>query len=241
MKNIQNEGQVMREMFHSAFVWMMELVRDWGYAGVAFLMALESSIFPVPSEVVVPPAAYWATQGHMNIYLVIVAGTVGSWIGSAATYWVSYALGRPLVFRYGKYFGFSVEKLLIAENWVKRYGTEGIFFARLLPVVRHLISIPAGLCRMPFAPFSAATTVGAAIWCATLAWFGTKIITPAMLEDAGGMVHEIKNQMHWIVALVVLLMALYALTHYFTNRGRVAPSEAQVDAAEKLAEEAMEG
>jgi len=210
-------------MLHEAFVWMMELVRDWGYAGVAFLMALESSIFPVPSEVVVPPAAFWATQGHMNIYLVVLAGTVGSWVGSAATYWVSYALGRPLVYRYGRYCGFPPEKLMLAENWVKKYGTEGIFFARLLPVVRHLISIPAGICRMPFVPFSVATTVGAAIWCTTLAWFGTKILTPGMLEDAGMMVKEVKHQMHWIVALVFLIMFLYGLTRYFSRRSNIDP------------------
>ncbi len=228
----------MHEMLHSAFVWMMELVRDWGYAGVAFLMALESSIFPVPSEVVVPPAAFWATQGHMNIYLVILAGTVGSWIGSAATYWISYWVGRPLVFRYGKYFGFSPEKLLIAENWVRTYGTEGIFFARLLPVIRHLISIPAGICRMPFGPFSAATTIGAGIWCSILAWFGTKILTAPMLEDAGKMVSEVKHQMHFIVALIALVAVLYAIKTYFTKRGRMIPSEAQVDAAEAMAEDA---
>jgi membrane protein DedA with SNARE-associated domain len=218
----------MHEMLHGAFVWMMELVRDWGYAGVAFLMALESSIFPVPSEVVVPPAAFWASQGHMNIYLVVVAGTVGSWVGSAATYWVSYALGRPLVFRYGKYFGFSPDKLLLAENWVKTYGTEGIFFARLLPVVRHLISIPAGICRMPFAPFSAATTVGAAIWCSILAWFGPRIITEPMLQDAGKLVDEVKHQMHYIVGLICLVAFLYALTKYFSRRGKLEPSEAEV-------------
>ncbi len=228
----------MHEMLHGAFVWMMELVRDWGYAGVAFLMALESSIFPVPSEVVVPPAAFWATQGHMNIYLVVLAGTVGSWIGSAATYWVSYWIGRPLVFRYGKYFGFSPEKLLIAENWVRTYGTEGIFFARLLPVIRHLISIPAGICRMPFMPFSVATTIGAGIWCTILAWFGTKIITAPMLEDAGKMVSEVKGQMHFIVALIALVAVLYGIKTYFTKRGRMVPTEAQVDAAEEMAEKA---
>lgn len=228
----------MHEMLHGAFVWMMELVRDWGYAGVAFLMALESSIFPVPSEVVIPPAAFWSTQGQMNIYLVVLAGTVGSWIGSAATYWVSYWVGRPLVFRYGKYLGFSPEKLLIAENWVRTYGTEGIFFARLLPVIRHLISIPAGICRMPFAPFSAATTIGAGIWCTILAWFGTKIITAPMLEDAGKMVSEVKHQMHFIVALIALVAVLYAIKTYFTKRGRMVPSEAQVDAAEAMADEA---
>lgn len=225
-------------MLHGAFVWMMELVRDWGYAGVAFLMALESSIFPVPSEVVVPPAAFWATQGHMNIYLVVVAGTVGSYIGSAITYWVSYALGRPLIFRYGKYIGFSAEKLLLAENWVRTYGTEGIFFARLLPVVRHLISIPAGICQMPFLAFSTATTVGAAIWCTILAWFGTKIITPGMLQDAGQMVKEVKHQMHWIVALIILIAFLYGLTRYFSRRGKLEPSQAEVAKVEHLGEEA---
>jgi membrane protein DedA with SNARE-associated domain len=237
MNQFQEEGRSMHDLLHGAFVWMMELVRDWGYAGVAFLMALESSIFPVPSEVVVPPAAFWATQGHMNIYLVVVAGTVGSWIGSAATYWVSYAMGRPLVFRYGRYFGFSPEKLLMAENWVRLYGTEGIFFARLLPVVRHLISIPAGICRMPFAPFSAATTVGAAIWCSTLAWFGTKIITPGMLQDAGKMVEEVKHQMHWIVLLICLIAFLYALTRFFSKRGKVEPSPAQIAGVEAPAQE----
>lgn len=226
----------MHEMLHGAFVWMMELVRDWGYPGVAFLMALESSIFPVPSEVVVPPAAFWATQpgGNMqSVYLVVLAGTVGSWVGSAATYWVSYWLGRPIVFRYGKYFGFSSEKLLMAENWVRVYGTEGIFFARLLPVVRHLISIPAGICRMPFAPFSAATTIGAFIWCTILAWFGTKIITPGMLQDAGKMVEEVKHQMHWIVALICLVAFLYALTRYFSRRGKLEPNAAQVAEVEE--------
>lgn len=229
----------MHDMLHGAFVWMMELVRDWGYSGVAFLMALESSIFPVPSEVVVPPAAFWATQPNatMNIYLVVVAGTVGSWIGSAATYWVSYAVGRPLVFRYGKYFGFSPEKLEMAENWVRVYGNEGIFFARLLPVIRHLISIPAGICRMPFAAFSAATTIGAAIWCSILAYFGTKIITAPMLEDAGKMVTEVKHQMHWIVGLIVLIAFLYGLKSYFTKRGRLQPTHPDTLAAAAAAAE----
>jgi membrane protein DedA with SNARE-associated domain len=211
----------------------MELVRDTGYAGVAFLMALESSIFPVPSEVVIPPAAFWATQpgATMNIYVVVLAGTIGCWIGSAATYWVSYAVGRPIVYRYGKYFGFSPEKLEMAENWVRVYGTEGIFFARLLPVIRHLISIPAGICRMPFASFSAATTIGAGIWCSILAYFGTKILTAPMLQDAGKMVKEVKGQMHWIIALIALIAVLYCLKSYFAKRGQLEPPTAHDDPA----------
>ena len=226
----------MHAYLHEAFVWMMELVREWGYAGVAFLMALESSIFPVPSEVVIPPAAYWAHQGEMNVFLVVLAGTFGSWFGSAATYWVSYYVGRPIVLRYGKFFGFSPEKVLLAENWVRTYGTEGIFFARLLPVIRHLISIPAGICRMPFAPFSVATTVGAAIWCSILAWFGPRIITPPMLNDVSGMVSEIKHQMHYIIALIALVAFLYGVKSYFAKRGRLKPSTAAVEDAVEDAE-----
>lgn len=196
----------------------MNLVHSAGYAGIAFLMALESSIFPVPSELVIPPAAYWAKSGQFSMLGVILAGIIGSWIGSAATYWVSYWVGRPLVFRYGKYFGFSAEKLEMAQNWVEQYGTGGIFFARLLPVIRHLISIPAGICRMPFGRFSLATSVGAGIWCSILFWFGQKIITEPMLADAPSMVKEIKQQMHFIVALIVLMAGLYAVRVWFSSR-----------------------
>ena len=215
----------MQAFIHSAFVWMMELVRDTGYLGVAFLMALESSIFPVPSELVVPPAAYWASQGKLNIYLVVLAGTVGSWVGSAVTYWVSYAVGRPLIARYGKYFGFAPERVAMAEEWVRAYGQGGIFFARLLPVIRHLISIPAGVCRMPFGSFSAATVAGAGIWCSVLAWFGPRIITAPMLEDAERMVREMKQQTHYIVGLVALLAVLYAVRIYLSKRGRSAAQD----------------
>lgn len=204
---------------------MMEFVRTGGYPGIALLMALESSIFPIPSEIIMPPAAYWASQGQFNIFLVVLAGTFGSWVGSAVTYWMSYAVGRPLVLRFGKYLGFPPAKVAMAEVWVREYGTGGIFFARLLPVIRHLISIPAGICRMPFAPFSGATVVGAGLWCAILSWFGPRIITPPMLLDSDKMVQEIKGQTHYIVALIALIAGLYALRVYFSmraNRSRLA-------------------
>lgn len=240
MNVFQVEAHEMHAFIHEAFVWMMELVREWGYLGVAFLMALESSIVPIPSEVIIPPAAYWASQGEMNIFLVVLAGIVGSYIGSAVTYWVSYYLGRPIVMRYGKYLGFTPEKLMLAENWVRTFGTEGIFFARLLPVIRHLISIPAGICRMPFAPFSAATTAGAGIWCSILAWFGPRIITPPMLNDVNGMVSEIKHQMHYIVALIALLAFLYGLKSYFSKRGHIQPTPEAVEQAVEKAELELE-
>src|SRR6185436_1493220 len=140
----------------------------WGYLGVVLLMAMESSIFPVPSEVVMPPAAFLAAQGKMNLWLVILAGTFGSWLGSAITYFVSRYVGRPVVERWGKFFFVPPEKLARAERFLARYEAGGIFFARLLPVVRHLISIPAGLVRMPFGTFSAMTVIGSALWCSIL-------------------------------------------------------------------------
>lgn len=222
MNSIRYEAGLVPASFHGVFLWMMNLVKTKGYFGVAFLMALESSIIPLPSEVVIPPAAYWASQGEFNVYLVIVAGAFGSWVGSAVSYWLSYAIGRPLVIRYGKYLGFTEEKVKMAEEWVRDYGTGGVFFARLLPVIRHLISIPAGICRMPFAPFSAATFVGAGLWCGVLAWFGPRIITAPMLEDADRMVAEIKHQTHYIVGLVALMAVLYAVQAYMSKRGKSA-------------------
>src|SRR3954462_7095406 len=116
-------------------------------------MAMESSIFPVPSEIVIPPAAFLAAQGHLSFSGVILAGTVGSYLGAAITYWVSRGVGRPLVVRYGRFALVSEAKLEQTERWLQRYEAGGIFFARLLPVVRHLISIPAGIVRMKFTVF----------------------------------------------------------------------------------------
>src|SRR5213080_4163282 len=142
-------------MQHLLQVWF-EWVAHWGYLGVILLMAMESSIFPVPSEVVIPPAAYLAMQpdSHMNFWGVIIAGTFGSWLGAAITYWVSRWLGRVIIVKWGRFFFVSEAKLERAEHWLHRYEAGGIFFARLLPVIRHLISIPAGIIRMNFTTFS---------------------------------------------------------------------------------------
>src|SRR5215213_10816312 len=155
-------------MHHLLEIWM-GWVQHWGYWGIIVLMAMESSIFPVPSEIVIPPAAFLAAQGELSFAGVVLAGTVGSYLGSAITYWVARAVGRPVVIRYGKYFFMSGEKLERAEAWLARYEAGGVFFARLLPVIRHLISIPAGIVRMNFAVFSAVTITGSAIWCYILA------------------------------------------------------------------------
>jgi len=197
-------------MHHLLEVWF-GWVQHWGYWGIIILMAMESSIFPVPSEVVIPPAAFLAAQGHLDFTGVVLAGTFGSYLGSAITYWISRAVGRPLIMRYGKYFLLGPEKLERAEAWLARYEAGGVFFARLLPVIRHLISIPAGIVRMNFGIFSAVTVVGSALWCYILAYLGHKAfqVRPDLISNPEAMVEFIKSQSLWIVLLILAFAALY--------------------------------
>ena len=209
-------------MLHDLINWLHGLVpmylgwvENWGYPGVIILMAMESSIFPVPSEIVIPPAAILAASGgKMSVFGVIVAGTFGSWLGSAITYWVALFVGRPVVLRWGKYFFIPPDKLERAERFMHRYEGGGIFFARLLPVIRHLISIPAGIIRMGFWKFSALTIIGAAIWCSVLAWLGGRVGEKLRAEgkdplDPVALVAAVKHESAWIIAAILLVCVLY--------------------------------
>lgn len=198
----------------------MEWVKEWGYWGVVILMAMESSIFPVPSEVVIPPAAIMASQGTMSFWGVILAGTFGSWLGSAITYWVSRIVGRPIVMKYGKYFFMPPQKVERAEVFLQRYEKGGIFFARLLPVVRHLISIPAGMVKMGFGVFSVITTIGSFVWCSILTWYGYKIgkDNPGMLDNPEGLIQAVKKESFGIIVVVALLCLLYFLMLKMSSR-----------------------
>lgn len=189
------------------FTW----VHDWGYLGIVLLMAMESTILPVPSELVIPPAAYWAAQGRFTLWGVVLAGTVGSVAGAGLMYWAARAVGRPLIVRYGPYLSLTEAKLQRAERWLARYEAGGVFFARLLPVVRHLIGIPAGIVRMPVGTYLLMTTLGSALWCSVLAWFGATVIgdQPRLLDDPEQMIMVLKTRAIWFVGLVVILCALY--------------------------------
>lgn len=185
------------------------------------MMAMESSIFPVPSELVVPPAAILAAQGgSMTVPGVILAGTLGSWLGAAITYWTALLVGRPVVLRFGKYFFMPPHKVERAELFMHRYEAGGIFFARLLPVLRHLISIPAGIIRMGFVKFSVLTIVGSALWCWVLAVLGQKVgrqLDPQQMAalrkgegvDLVHLIHAVKQEALWIIAAVALVCVLY--------------------------------
>jgi len=198
-------------------IWF-QWVHDWGYPGIVILMAMESSIFPIPSEIVIPPAAYWAAQGRFSFGGVVLAGTVGSYLGAAATYWVARWLGRPLLARYGRYVFCPEAKLLRAERWLARYEAGGVFFARMVPVVRHLIGIPAGLVRMPFGLYSAMTIIGSGLWCWILAWFGGNMLgdRPDLINDPALLLQVLRERSWWFGGFALVLCALYVLVMRLT-------------------------
>ena len=157
---------------HELINWLVETIGAMGYTGIFLLMAMESSIFPIPSELVMPPAGYLAHQGKMNLWLAILCGTLGSLAGAYANYFVARWLGRPLVLRYGRYVWITEAHFNKVESFFLRHGEISTFIGRLLPVIRHLISIPAGIARMNHWRFTLYTTVGAAIWVSILTWIG---------------------------------------------------------------------
>ncbi len=135
-------------------------------------MAVESSFFPFPSEVVLPPAGYLAAQGRMDPVLATLAGLLGSLAGATLNYWLAAALGRPLLHRYSRYLMMREKSLERAEAFFRRHGEVSTFIGRLIPVIRQLISIPAGVARMRLDRFALYTAAGAGIWCAILTYIG---------------------------------------------------------------------
>jgi membrane protein DedA with SNARE-associated domain len=157
--------------------WGTNLILDWisqfGYLGIIFLMALESACLPVPSEIVMPFAGYLVySEDNMSLLGITLAGTVGCTIGSIAAYYVGLKLGRPFVLRYGKYFLVREKHLLMAEKWFAKYGDAATFISRLLPVIRTVISLPAGIAKMNFKKFVFYCFIGSVPWTFALAYIG---------------------------------------------------------------------
>ena len=200
-------------MHHLLEIWF-SWVLSGGYVGIIVLMAMGSTPLPVPAEVVLPPAAFLAAQGKLNLAGVILAGTFGAYLGAAFMYWISRWIGRPLILRFGRFILLTPIKLEHAEHWLNRYEAGGVFFARVLPVVRHLISIPAGIVRMSFPVFSLVTILGSAISCSILAYLGHRayLVEPELLTKPEALVHFIRGQSGGILLVVTIFAALYMLT-----------------------------
>lgn len=191
-------------MIHTLIQWLLDTISVMGYPGILLLMAMESSIIPVPSELVMPPAGYLAYQGKMNLVLVILCGTAGSLIGAYANYFVSHYLGRPLILKYGKYVLIPPDKFERVERFFLRHGEISTFIGRLLPVIRHLISIPAGVAGMNHLKFSLYTLLGAGIWCTILTLIGY-----AIGENQQLIMQYSHQALLWVVLFSAALVAVY--------------------------------
>ncbi|OZA30754.1 MAG: DedA family protein [Hydrogenophilales bacterium 17-61-9] len=189
-------------MLHDFIAWILATVHDWGYTGVFILMALESSFFPFPSEVVMIPAGYLAYKGEMNLVLAILSGIGGSLVGALFNYWLAVKLGRPFLLRYGKYVLFKESGLQRMEDFFARHGHISTFTGRLIPAVRQYISLPAGLARMNLAAFSFYTSLGAGIWVTILALLGYSL---GHNEEA---IRENLHLITWVTLGAVAVMVL---------------------------------
>lgn len=197
-------------MLESIINFLVDLVADWGYIGIFLLMALESSFFPFPSEVVMIPAGYLVFKGDMNMFLAFLSGAFGSLFGALFNYYLCYFFGRPFIEKYGKFVGITEEKMRKFETFFEKYGEISTFNCRLLPGIRQYISLPAGLAKMNIFRFSLLTTLGAGIWVAIL------MATGYILGDQKEL---IKEYLHIItIALIFVVFFITAVYLYIKKR-----------------------
>jgi membrane protein DedA with SNARE-associated domain len=201
--------------------WLSTLLGNLNYGTILFLMLLESTVIPVPSELVVAPAAYHSVSGDLNIFLVILFATIGADIGASINYFVALYVGRPVIYKFanskwGKLCLLNQDKVEKSERYFDNHGVMATLTGRLVPGIRHLISIPAGLARMTYWKFLLYTTIGAGAWHAILAglgWYLHSIVPEDQLNDT------IKEYNHYIVigilAIVVLAIIYVIAKNWF--------------------------
>lgn len=191
-------------------IWLQELVSRLGYLEIALLMALESSLFPVPSELVMIPAGYLAARGDLNPWLAALAGAGGSLVGASANYTIGRYVGRAFLLRYGRYLLIDQAKYTEAEAMFSANAKLATFVGRFIPVVRHLISLPAGVFSMGLIPFAVLTTLGSGLWCGFLValgyYFGEPVIT------------VVKTYTHEATLVAVAAMAVFIAWFLFKRR-----------------------
>jgi membrane protein DedA with SNARE-associated domain len=194
--------------------WLVGLIGDWGYTGIFLLMAIESSAIPFPSEVVMPPAGYLAYKGQMNVWLVMLAGVGGSLVGAYANYIVAQKVGRWFFIRYGKWFLLKESTLVKAERYFAAHGEITTFIGRLIPAIRQLISIPAGIANMRLDRFFLYTAAGAGLWCAVLVAIGWLIGSTGADRATAELVARYSHQALLIILpLAVIAVAVYVVRH----------------------------
>ena len=206
--------------------FISSLLSNLNYATVFFLMLLESTVIPVPSELVVSPAAYHAAGGHLNVFLVILFATIGADAGATINYVAGYYLGRPIIYRFansrlGHLCLLNQQKVEKSEKYFYDHGVVATLTGRLIPGIRHLISIPAGLSKMPYWKFLFYTTLGAGLWnciLAALGWYLHSFVPEDQLNDQ---ILRYGDYIKWgIIAIVLLAIAYFVARHYIRNKRR---------------------
>ncbi len=204
--------------------WITTLLGNLNYPTIFFLMMLESTVVPVPSELVVSPAAYHAASGSMNVWLVILFSTLGADLGATINYVVAYYVGRPVIYRFansrlGHLCLLNQQKVEKSEKYFYDHGMVATITGRLIPGIRHLISIPAGLAKMHYGWFLLYTTLGAGVWnciLAALGWYLHSIVPEDQLNDK---ILEYGDYIKYtIIALVVAAAVYFAVRHWLKNR-----------------------
>jgi len=190
---------------------LVDLIFDWGYLGIFLLMSVESSFIPFPSEIVLIPAGYLASKGDMNLGMIMASALGGSLLGAFINYYLALLLGRRVLQRYGKYFFINENALVKMDNYFEKHGAISTFIGRLIPGIRQLISIPAGLSKMNLTIFSLYTSLGAGIWALILTMLGYFIGENQELIDM-----YLKQIMIFLLISLVLLAVWYV--KYQKNR-----------------------
>ena len=208
--------------------WLLPLLNNLNYWTVFLLMFIEGSVIPAPSELIVPPAAYRAAAGELNIFLVVLVATLGALAGSTANYFAAYYLGRPMIYRFansrlGHLCLLNQQKIEQAEKYFYDHGVVATLTGRLLPGIRQIISIPAGLSKMKFWKFALYTTIGAGIWNCVLATLGWYLHSFVPLDQLNSKIEEYNSHIQIIVVAVLVLITLIAgLMWYFKRKKKKA-------------------
>ena len=205
---------------------LSSLLGNLNYGTILFLMLIESTVIPFPSEIVVAPAAYHAAAGYQNVFLVVLFATIGADLGAAINYAAAYYLGRPLIYsfarsRWGRYCLLNEEKIQKSERYFDEHGVIATLTGRLLPVIRQLISIPAGLAKMTFWKFLLYTTLGAGAWncvLAALGWYLHSIVPESQLEAKN---EEYSEYIKIIVVTVFVIVAAFFITKSILNKKKI--------------------
>ena len=213
-------------MIQNIINWLIETTSQLGYPGIVILMAIESSIFPLPSEIVIPPAGVLVAQGRMSAAGVILSGTLGSVLGALANYGLAAWLGRRVLHRYARFFLVRESSLDKSEAFFRRHGEISTFVARLIPVIRHLISLPAGLARMALGRFSLYTALGAGIWCAILTGIGWYLGRHMETLTAADFRRYSSQAVLILLPFLAVLIGAYVYLHRRRTRGTGSPSSA---------------